>query len=330
MSERPNFPLLPYTRIEGQEEFKLLLEVAYVMGPKGYGLLVSGERGAAKSTTVRSFAYMMYDDKLPVTLPMNATDDRINGGWEIDSLLKGDEHPKWKPGLLAEAGAVGMLYIDEVNLLEDHIINQILDVASTGVLTVQRDGKGLSESNISFMLVGTMNPDEGSLRTQLLDRFGLFVPIEAPRGWQQRRDVLLARLKFDNELEKWKLAGDSAWIREWKEKDNRLKQKLKDAKEWARNLDPEEQFALLNVCAQVAEEFDVVGLRADLVMARAACALAAIRAQAEPTAAEPTAADVARIAKYAVMHRRRNDDYTAGFQWGDKEEARLAQVIAGS
>jgi magnesium chelatase subunit I len=296
------------------------------MGPKGYGLLVSGERGTAKSTTVRSFAYMM-KNSLPVTLPMNATDDRINGGWQVDSLLRGDENPKWDDGLLKEAGTgtetVRMLYIDEVNLLEDHIINQILDVASTGVLTVQRDGKGLSESNVSFMLVGTMNPDEGPLRPQLLDRFGLFVPIKAVRSRELRRDILFTRLKFDNELERRKNTGESAWIREWKEKDDIHRDELEEAKLRVEGIDPEEHPALLDTCAHVAEAFNVVGHRADLVMARAACAAAAIKRRDEPTAD-----DVAGIAQYAVMHRRPNDDYNDGFRWDEPEKARLAQIIA--
>lgn len=322
MSERPNFPLLPYSCIKGQGVFQRVLEIAYVMGPQGYGLLVSGERGTAKSTTVRSFSYMM-NDKLPVTLPMNATDDRINGGWEIDSLLKGEEHPTWKDGLLQEAGTAGMLYIDEVNLLEDHIINQILDVASTGVLTVERDGKGLAEPNVSFMLVGTMNPEEGPLRPQLLDRFGLFMPIAAAPTRELRRDVMFTRLKFDNELEKSKRTGESSWIREWKDKDDRHKEDLKDAKQRAKDIDPVEHAALLDVCAHVAEEFNVVGHRADLVMARAACAAAALDRREVPTSG-----DVAEVAQYAVMHRRRSDDYTDGFVWAEPERTKLSRVIA--
>jgi len=320
--ERPNFPLLPYSCIKGQREFRRLLEIAYLMGPKGFGLLVSGERGTAKSTTVRSFAYMMYDGKLPVTLPMNATDDRISGGWEIDSLLRGDENPKWKDGLLEEAGAAGMLYIDEVNLLEDHIINQILDVASTGVLTVQRDGKGISEANVSFMLVGTMNPDEGSLRPQLLDRFGLFVPIKAARDRELRRDILLTRLKFDSELEAMQETGRSAWISEWREKDERRKEALEAAKRRAESLSIEDYPAVLDLCLRVTERFDAVGYRADIVIARAALAAAALDNH------EPGVGDVAEVAPYAVMHRRRNGDYTDAVQWGDPDKTLLARVIA--
>jgi magnesium chelatase subunit I len=317
VSERANFPLLPYSKVVGQEEFCRLLKIAYVMGPEGGGLLVSGERGTAKSTIARSFAHMMYG-KLPVTLPINATDDRIMGGWEINSLLRGDEDPEWKDGLLKQAGERGMLYIDEVNLLEDHIINLILDVVSTGVLTVERDGVDDTDTDVSFMLVGTMNPDEGPLRPQLLDRFGLLMPIEAERDRAIRRKILLHRLKFDIERAK----DSSSWLAEGKEDDGVTKVELEEAKDRAASIDPTEYPALLDLCARIAEEFNVVGHRAELVMARAACAAAAIAGLEVPTVAE-----VAGVAPYAIMHRR-NDDSAEGFKWSDPEKKRLAQVIS--
>jgi magnesium chelatase subunit I len=317
VSERTDFPLLPYSYVVGQQEFRRLLAIAYVIGPEGGGLLVSGERGTAKSTIARSFAYMMRG-KLPVTLPINATDDRIMGGWEIDSLLRGDDEPQWKDGLLKQAGDRGMLYIDEVNLLEDHIINLILDVASTGVLTVERDGVDASDTDVSFMLVGTMNPDEGALRPQLLDRFGFFMPIEAERDREVRRHILLNRLRFDVEREK---AG-SDWLQKGRALDRQHRSGLEDAKKRAAGMDPTNNSALLDACASVAEEFDVVGHRAELVMARAACAAAAIVGREAPAPA-----DVAGIARYAVMHRRRNDDYSDSFTWGEPEKKRLASVI---
>jgi magnesium chelatase subunit I len=317
VTERANFPLLPYSRVVGQEEFRRLLAIAYVMGPQGGGVLVSGERGTAKSTIARSFAHIMYD-RLPVTLPINATDDRIMGGWEINSLLRGDEEPQWKKGLLRQAGDRGMLYIDEVNLLEDHIINLILDVVSTGVLTIERDGADDLDPDVSFMLVGTMNPDEGALRPQLLDRFGLFMPIEAERNREVRRDILLKRLKFDIEREK----DSSTWLDAGRRDDLVYRDELTDARDRAKRIDPTRHPALLDACAHVAEEFNVVGHRAELVMARAACAAAAIAGREVPTPA-----DVAGIAQYAVMHRRRNDDYTDSFTWSEPEKKRLAAVI---
>ena len=318
MTERANFPLLPYSYVVGQKEFRRLLTIAYVMGSEGGGVLVSGERGTAKSTIARSFAYMMYN-QLPVTLPINATDDRIIGGWEINSLLRGDEAPEWKNGLLRMAGDVGMLYIDEVNLLEDHVINLILDVVSTGVLTVERDGIGDSDTDVSFMLVGTMNPDEGPLRPQLLDRFGLYMPIQAERDRGIRREILTRRLKFDVEREK----PESAWLQVGKREDQLSRSLLEAAKTRALDIDPSKHPDMLDACAHVAEAFNVVGHRAELVMARAACAAAAIAGRDVPTPA-----DVESIAEYAVRHRRHADDDTDGFAWGATEKNLLAQVIA--
>ena len=166
MSNDSDILILPYTSIIGQEQLKLALELAYI-APNIGGVLISGERGTGKSTTVRAFAKMLYDS-LPVTIPINATEDRVIGGWNIDALMQ--SKPEWQKGLLEEANGT-LLYIDEVNLLDDHIVNIILDVTSTGVLVVQREGKS-DQKQIQLTLVGTMNPEEGGLRPQLLDRFG--------------------------------------------------------------------------------------------------------------------------------------------------------------
>jgi magnesium chelatase subunit I len=310
--------LLPYTKVVGQEMLCWVLEIAYVMGSSVGGVLLSGERGTAKSTIVRSFATMMYE-KLPVTLPINATDDRVMGGWEIDTLMAGD--PEWKKGLLQQAGDTGMLYIDEVNLLDDHIINLILDVASTGVLVVEREGIDDWQVDVSFTLVGTMNPDEGPLRPQLLDRFGLFVPVAAETDPERRRQILYNVLKFDVEREKQR----SDWLDQGRLLDRQERAKLERARKSAIGIEPTDDPVLLDVCASVAERFDVVGHRAEIVMARAACAAAAIE---EREAA--TLQDVARVAPYAVMHRRRDYAYTDGFKWTEEDAGRLTEVIMGA
>src|SRR3989441_4313106 len=128
--------ILPYTRVVGQESLKLALELSYI-APRIGGVLISGERGTGKSTTVRAFAQMVYGS-LPVTIPINATEDRVVGGWKIKELMSGNAEPQ--EGLLEEANGK-LLYVDEVNLLDDHIVNIILDVTSTGVLVVQREGR---------------------------------------------------------------------------------------------------------------------------------------------------------------------------------------------
>ena len=315
MSERATLQLLPYTKVVGQKTLCWVLEVAYVMGSSVGGVLLSGERGTAKSTIVRSFATMMYE-KLPVTLPINATDDRVMGGWEIDTLMAGN--PEWKKGLLQQAGDTGMLYIDEVNLLDDHIINLILDVASTGVLVVEREGIDDWQVDVSFTLVGTMNPDEGPLRPQLLDRFGLFVPVTAETDPEQRRKILFNVLKFDIEREKER----SDWLDQGRLDDRQERAKLERARKASVAIEPTDDPALLDICASVAERFDVVGHRAEIVMARAACAAAAI-ADREAVTLE----DVARVAPYAVMHRRRDYAYTDGFKWSEEDADRLTEVM---
>jgi magnesium chelatase subunit I len=187
------FPILPYSRIVGQGQLKLALELAFI-DPDIRGVLLSGERGTAKSTAVRAFSQMMYGG-LPTTLPINATEDRVVGGWRIDALM--NQKDEWQPGLLQEADGK-LLYVDEINLLDVHLVNIILDVASTDVLVVQREGKSI-ETPVHFTLVGTMNPEEGGLRPQLLDRFGLMVAVPSEQSEERRLEILETMLRFDRE-----------------------------------------------------------------------------------------------------------------------------------
>ena len=185
-AEQTKIPVLPYSLIVGQASLKLALELAYIM-PRLGGVLLSGHRGTGKSTAVRAFAQMVYEGEMPVTLPKNATEDREVGGRAVRDMLQ--KKPKWQKGLLLEAKKK-LLYVDEINLLDDHIVNIILDVTATGKLVVARDGN--SESyDVPFTLVGTMNPEEGGLRPQLLDRFGLMVNVTT------ERDALATEFKVE-------------------------------------------------------------------------------------------------------------------------------------
>jgi magnesium chelatase subunit I len=314
MAERANFPLLPFSYIVGQDQLKWLLEVDYVMRSSAGGVLVSGERGTAKSTLVRSFANMM-NGQLPVTLPINATDGRVVGDWDIKSLASGN--PEEKPGLLEKAGQAGMLYIDEVNLLDDHIINLILDVASTNVLVVEREGMD-KEITVSFSLVGTMNPEEGALRPQLLDRFGLFMDMKAEARPEMRAEILRRVLRFDLERNQ----DYSSWLDEGRSRDSERRAVVEFAR---RNAEFVRADDVLQLCADVAVAFDVVGHRAEIVMARAACAAAALDGRFSPL---PW--DVGRIAPHAVMHRRRDTAFTDTFAWTAADGEKLAQVISAA
>jgi magnesium chelatase subunit I len=316
MPEEPDFPLLPYSYIVGQHRLRDLLAIDYVMRSSVGGVLVSGDRGTAKSTIVRSFARMMHG-WLPTTLPINVTDDRVVGGWDVDALMTGKG--EWKPGLLVEASKTGMLYIDEVNLLDDHIVNLILDVVSTGLLVIQRDGKGKTEIKVNFSLVGTMNPDEGLLRPQLLDRFGFYVHMTtADKGdAEARARILNTVVRFDAERD----LPRSAWLAEGARQDTERCARIKLARERLAHVELTEEAATL--CTMLADEFKLEGHRGEIVMAQGARACAALAGRFQTTLD-----DVGRVAEHAIVHRRKDADYADGIDWTREDKERLAAVIA--
>jgi magnesium chelatase subunit I len=305
--------ILPYTYIVGQECLKLALELAYIAPALG-GVLISGERGTAKSTTARAFAVMMYG-KLPVTIPINATEDRVVGGWDVPTLLEGT--PKKQPGLLQEAHA-GMLYIDEVNLLDDHIVNIILDVISTGKLVVQREGRD-DQYDIHTTLVGTMNPEEGSLRPQLLDRFGLMVAVETIIDHAERRQILNHVLKFDQALARERSSKSlDPWLTEGKQQGETLRDQLQLARErfYDVALAPE----VPDVCVQLAEAFKVDGHRGDYLLAMTACAYAA-----REHATIATLEHLTTVADLVLRHRHHLGEL---FEWNVQQEQQVNKLLA--
>ena len=304
--------ILPYTRLVGQQQLKTALELSYI-APRTGGVLVSGERGTAKSTAVRAFALMVYGE-LPVTLPINATDDRVLGGWQIDDLLRGEA--KKQPGLLEDAGEKGMLYVDEVNLLDDHIVNIILDVSSTGILTVQREGLD-QKLPVQFSLVGTMNPEEGGLRPQLLDRFGLMVDVGVETDVTVRAEILRTVLMLDEALAQ----PTSDFLERGREEDQALKRRLDAAR--GRLYDVKVRPDVASLCAAVAARFQSAGHRGDIVMALAARALAAY----EETELVD-AAHVARVARLALQHRRHETGRRGPGYWTDEDDRTLQELVA--
>lgn len=308
------FHILPYSSVVGQEMLKRALELAYIAPGIG-GVLISGERGTAKSTTVRAFARMVYGG-LPVTLPINATEDRVVGGWRIESLLRGKSEPR--PGLLEEANGK-LLYIDEVNLLDDHIVNLILDVASTGVLDIQREGFSANR-NTRFTLVGTMNPDEGVLRAQLLDRFGLMVEMSAVRDTDQRKELLNAVLDFDqartDPKKRAKVLGDAATA------DHKRLEQLNDARADLHKVAFSEP--ALDRCIDIVQEFEAQGHRGEQAMALAAKAFVA-RTIAAGTRREPIVkpSDVDEVAKLAIQHRRPRGEGGDFLAWTKVDDDKL-------
>jgi magnesium chelatase subunit I len=304
--------VLPYTRLVGQQQLKMALELSYI-APRIGGVLVSGERGTAKSTAVRAFALMVYGE-LPVTLPINATDDRVLGGWQIGDLMRGTA--KKQPGLLEDAGNKGMLYVDEVNLLDDHIVNIILDSSSTGILTVQREGLD-QELRVEFSLVGTMNPEEGLLRPQLLDRFGLMVDVGVETDVTARAEILRTVLMLDEAV----AHPTSEFLQRGRKEDQVLKRRLDAARDRLYDVKVEDDVASL--CAAIAARFQSAGHRGDIVMALAARALAA-HEQAEQVAP----AHVARVAQLALQHRRRETNQRGPGYWTGEDDNTLQELVA--
>ncbi|WP_026256203.1 magnesium chelatase subunit D family protein [Mycobacterium sp. 155] len=283
----------PFSAIVGQDRLRLALVLCAVR-PEIGGVLIRGEKGTAKSTAVRALATVLSavdDDARLVELPIGATEDRVVGSLDLQKVLRDGEHA-FSPGLLARAHG-GVLYVDEVNLLHDHLVDVLLDAAAMGRVHVERDG--ISHSHEArFVLIGTMNPEEGELRPQLLDRFGLTVDVAASRDVEVRVEVIRARMEFE--------ADPEAFVRRYADADAQVSRKIAEARIAVNSvvLPDNELRRIAALCAA----FDVDGMRADLVVARTAVAHAAWRGA---TTVEEE--DVRVAAELALPHRRRRDPF---------------------
>ncbi|MFT2720946.1 VWA domain-containing protein [Deinococcus sp. A31D244] len=281
-------PLFPLSAVAHQPDLTLALSLLAVSPALG-GLLIRGDRGAAKSTSARALAALLpahADGTAPfVNLPLGAGEERVVGTLDLDAALRGEA--RLKPGLIAQAHG-GVLYIDEVNLLPDHLVDVLLDAAAMGVHRVERDGLSVT-APARFALVGSMNPEEGSLRPQFLDRFGLCVDVQAPTAPGERAEIVRRRLAFD--------ADPAAFTRTWAGAEADLHARLGAARGRLAHVTVPD--ALLIRIADHAAAAGVRSLRADLVLYRAACALAAL--EGRPSV---TAADVDRAAPLVLTHRR--------------------------
>ncbi|AZS71167.1 magnesium chelatase [Streptomyces lydicus] len=332
----------PFTAVVGMDDLRLAL-LLNAVSPAVGGVLVRGEKGTAKSTAVRALADLLPDvtvlagcrfscdpaapdPQCPdgpheirsaesrsarmVELPVGASEDRLVGALDIERALA-EGVKAFEPGLLADAHR-GILYVDEVNLLHDHLIDLLLDAAAMGASYVEREGVSVRHA-ARFLLVGTMNPEEGELRPQLLDRFGLTVEVAASREPDQRVEVVRRRLAYD--------ADPAGFTARWADEEDALRQRIAVARELLPSV------ALgdtpLRQIAATCAAFEVDGMRADIVMARTATALAAWAGRREVLAE-----DVRQAALLALPHRRRRAPFDAPGLDEDKLDQTLEEFGA--
>ena len=314
--------LFPFAAIVGQEQMKTAL-LLNIVDPGIGGVLIRGEKGTAKSTTVRSLAQVLPEVehvkgcmyrcnpkqskrycpdcaeaiasgvKLEteispmrvVELPLSATEDRIAGTLDIEHVLSTGKK-KFEPGVLAQANG-NLLYVDEVNLLEDHMVDLLLDAAAMGVNYVEREGISFEHPS-KFVLVGSMNPEEGEIRPQLLDRFGLCVEIHGEKDLSTRTEIVSRRLAFD--------ADPMGFTESCAEETKKIKESIVEAKKILSGNFPDKD--LIALASHVALYFEMEGHRADITMVRAAMAYAALNGK-EKASKE----DMATVAPMVMSHR---------------------------
>jgi magnesium chelatase subunit D len=253
-------PVYPFAAIVGQGQMKMALLLASV--DWRLGVLLRGDKGAGKTTTARALAEILPKPGRFVNLPIGITEDRLLGGIDLESTLKGK--PSFRPGLLSDANG-GVLYVDEVNLLPDHLADALLDAAATGFHSVEREGFSAIEE-AKFVLMGSMNPEEGALRPQLLDRFALVVDISVTNEVTERRAVVERRMNYDADAE--------AFANCWMEEQFHLQQQVEAARLRLPSIRCSGE--MLDRISTIVCDLNISSLRADLAIARASCAQAAL------------------------------------------------------
>lgn len=289
MEKQKNFP---FTAILGQERMKEALLLNLIQPSLG-GVLIRGQKGTAKSTAVRALGEILPSVKV-VELPVGATEDRVVGTLDVEHVIKTGEK-KFEPGILAAADKQ-ILYVDEINLLDDHLVDVLLDAAAMGRNTVEREG--ISYSHYArFALVGTMNPEEGSLRPQLLDRFGMVVDVTGETDLEIRTEIIERRLAYEADPQKF--------CRAYTAEQKNLREKIKKA----RCLLPKVEVSreIISQAAQIGIALETEGHRADISMIKAARAIAAFEGRGEVTKD-----DIKRAAFYTLPHRMRRNPMQDG------------------
>ena len=333
MSKKINFP---FTAIVGQEEMKLALILNAIDRGIG-GVLIMGHRGTAKSTSVRALASLLppledneviaevsvqgvkekvaldvvREDAVPIVdLPLSATEDRVIGTLDIEmALTKGKK--SFEPGLLARAHG-GFLYIDEVNLLEDHLVDLLLDVAVSGVNIVEREGLSVRHP-AKFVLVGSGNPEEGDLRPQLLDRFGLYTEITTILDLDKRVEVVMRTEDFRQ--------NPTAFVKKWEAEQKKLCKQIEKAIVAIHKVEISEK--LMAKAIELCLTLKIDGHRGEIIISRAAKALAAFNGKKQVTSE-----DIKTVALMCLRHRLRRDPLEE-IDSGSKIEEVLAELFVG-
>ena len=309
----------PFSAIVGQGQMKQAM-ILTAVDPGIGGVLVFGDRGTGKSTAVRALAALLppiqklkgsatnaasetempdWADKVSgevieaptpvVDLPLGTTEDRLVGALDIERALSRGEKA-FEPGLLARANR-GYLYIDEVNLLEDHLVDLLLDVAQSGENVIEREGLSVRH-DARFVLVGSGNPEEGELRPQLLDRFGLSVEVRSPDDIEERIEVIRRRAAFDTDPD--------AFVKKWADEDKAVRDRILAARDHLKTIDAPDD--TLRDCAGLCVAIGSDGLRGELTLLRAARALAAYEGSAAVNRQH-----LRNVAPMALSHRMRRD-----------------------
>lgn len=294
--ERNGFP---FVAVSGQEELKQAL-LWNLVNPAVGGLLICGEKGTAKSTLVRGLPAFLRGQRL-VELPLNITEDRLVGSIDLTRALA-DGQSTIQPGILYEADG-NILYADEVNLLGDHIVNALLQAAAEGQNVVEREGISFVHES-RFVLIGSMNPEEGRLRPQFLDRFGLYVEVRGERDPAVRVEIMKRRLDYER--------NPMHFIRQYQEETERLRKKLQEARKLLPEVEVTENAGRL--AASLSEQLHCAGHRGERAALEAARAIAALDGRRMLTAD-----DIREAAKYALAHRARNEE-----RFMQQEDARKA------
>ncbi len=337
--------VFPFTAIVGQEEMKLSL-ILNVIDPKIGGVMIMGDRGTGKSTTIRALADLLPEidvvagdpfnsdpqdldlmsdevkekiqQQIPldivkkkvqmVDLPLGATEDRVCGTIDIEKALS-EGVKAFEPGLLAKANR-GILYVDEVNLLDDHLVDVLLDSAAGGWNTVEREGISIRHP-AQFVLVGSGNPEEGELRPQLLDRFGMHAEIHTVKEPDLRVQIVEQRAAFDS--------NPPEFCEKYRQEQEKLQEKIVQAQKLLPQvvLDYDLRVKISEICS----ELDVDGLRGDIVTNRAAKAIAAFEGRTEVTVD-----DIRRVIVLSLRHRLRKDPLES-IDSGYKVEKSVARVF---